>query len=350
MKFIFILGGVISGLGKGVTTASIGALLKGMGFNINIKKLDPYLNVDPGTMNPFEHGEVYVTEDGAETDLDLGYYKRFTEIDLNKSNSVSAGKLMLNLLNNERKGDYLGKTVQLIPHFTDMIKNFILQDADKYYFVICEIGGSAGDYEAEPFLETVRQMQKEYDVMVCIVTYIVCYNKQELKTKPTQIAIRQFMESGIQPDILFARTEYELTPNIKEKLAFHAGVKKDNIIEAINVSSIYEVPLNYSESFINCFVQHFKVVHPINLDKWIDLNNRINNPIHNIKIAIVGKYVGLDDAYCSVIEAVKHAGWFYDANVDIEWVDVREESIILDRDINGVMFQGGFGMVGLEGK
>jgi CTP synthase len=350
MKFIFILGGVISGLGKGVTTASIGALLKGMGYNINIKKLDPYLNVDPGTMNPFEHGEVYVTEDGAETDLDLGYYKRFTEIDLNKSNSVSAGKLMLNLLNNERKGDYLGKTVQLIPHFTDMIKNFILEDADKYDFVICEIGGSAGDYEAEPFLETVRQMQKEFNVLVCIVTYIVCYNNQELKTKPTQIAIRQFMESGIQPDILFARTEYELTPNIKEKLAFHAGIKKENIIEAMNVSSIYEVPLNYSESFINCFVQHFKVVHPINLDKWIDLNNRINNPIHNIKIAIVGKYVGLDDAYCSVIEAVKHAGWFYDANVDIEWVDVREESIILDRDINGVIVPGGFGYDGIEGK
>ena len=242
-KYIFVLGGVISGLGKGVTSASICSILMELGFRVNIKKLDPYLNIDPGTMNPIEHGEVYVTKCGTEVDLDIGHYERLGGIECNKNNSTSSGKLLFKLLNDEREGKYLGNTIQLIPHFVEAIRNFIESDNSIYDFIICEVGGSAGDYEASYFLETIRRMINIYNksnVMICFVTYILYYEPtKELKTKPTQVAVKQLMSSGLQPDLIFARTEKSLDVKTRQKIALYTNVKNENIIQAKNVSSIY---------------------------------------------------------------------------------------------------------------
>jgi len=355
---IFVLGGVISGLGKGVTAGSIGATLKEMGYDkITIKKLDPYLNIDPGTMNPVEHGEVYVTADGGETDLDLGYYERFADIKVGKNNSVSAGKLLYGLLNAERRGDFLGKTVQIIPHFTNTIKHFILQNYDKYDFVICEIGGSAGDYEAGPFLESVRQLRKELgkkSVMICLVSYIVYYEaSKELKTKPTQSTIRQLMQCGVQPDVLFARTEHDLDDKIRDKLALHTNIDKDNIIQAKNVSNIYEIPLEYmKEGLVKTITSHFDIkvkCKPI-FKKWMSLSKKIDNLKYEVSIGMVGKYVELKDSYYSVLEALDHAGWYYNTKVNIVWINARKVKDMykkLDK-IDGVLIPGGFGNTGVE--
>lgn len=356
MKIIFILGGVISGLGKGVTSASIGAILKELGFKVNIKKLDPYLNVDPGTLNPIEHGEVYVTKDGGETDLDLGYYERIAEVDMSKKNSISSGKLMHRLLKKERKGEYLGKTVQLIPHFTDMIKEFILQDCDKFDFTICEVGGSAGDYEAASFLESIRQLKKQMgnDILIGLVSYIVYYKaSKELKTKPTQVAIKQLMRAGLQADVLFARTEYGLDSSIKKKLSLYTNVKIGNIIEARNVPSIYKVPLEYkNEGLIKSITDHFKISPKRKYDfkKWIDLNKRIENLLHSVTIGIVGKYVELEDSYYSVIEALNHAGWYYSTKVNLVWINARKTNEVLEKisKVDGVLVPGGFGTSGID--
>ena len=393
MKFIFVLGGVMSGLGKGITASSIAATLKEMGYDkITIKKLDPYLNIDPGTMNPIEHGEVYVTDDGTETDLDLGYYYRFADIQLSSNNSASSGKLLYQLLEKERRGDYLGKTVQLIPHFTDTIQEFIMRDSSDYDFVICEIGGSAGDYEAGPFLEAIRQLKKKLgseNVMICVVTYIIYYREsKELKTKPTQTAIKQFMQSGIQPDVLFARTEYPLDQKIKKKLALHTNIYETNIIQALSAPTIYQVPLDYKkEGLVECLSRHFrlnqtqsiqqnkiinsnKIVQSIQTNyvidlippefkKWVDLCDRINNPTNQITIAMVGKYVELEDSYCSVIEALNHAGWYYNTKVNIKWINARtlsdqnqnpNRNIHSDifSDVDGILVPGGFGSCGIE--
>jgi len=355
-KYIFVLGGVISGLGKGVTSSSIAAILKEIGYNnITIKKMDPYLNIDPGTMNPIEHGEVYVTNDGGETDLDLGYYERIGGINVTKNNSVSAGKLLFELLKKERKGHFLGKTVQLIPHFTNAIKDFIYEDSDKYDIIICEVGGSAGDFEANSFLETVRQIkqEKESDVCVCLISYLVYYKAtKELKTKPTQVAVRQLMSAGIHPDILFLRSEYEVNESIKKKIALYSNVKFDNIITAMNVPSIYSIPLKYrDEGLINSLKNILNLkVKESNFTKWIDLNKRINNLKHVIKLGIVGKYVELEDSYYSVNEAIHHAAWYYSTKIEIVWINARtkENTIEKIKSVDCILVPGGFGTSGIE--
>jgi CTP synthase len=357
-KYIFILGGVISGLGKGVTSGSIGAILKEMGLNVTIKKLDPYLNVDPGTLNPIEHGEVYVTKDGGETDLDLGYYERFAEIEATKNNSTSSGKLMFELLKKERKGDFLGKTITMIPHFTNTIKNFICADSDKYDVIICEIGGSAGDYEANAFLESIRQIKQENenDAIICFLSYLVYYQaSKELKTKPTQVGLRQLMSAGLETDLIFLRSEYEMSDVIKEKVALYGNVKKDDIIAAYNVSSIYQVPLEYKkEGLIERLRKKLNIKEKkiATFDKWTKLNNQIVNLKHKVTLGLVGKYVELEDAYYSVIEAIKHAGWYYSTKIDIVFINARIDST---RDINEelknvdcILVPGGFGTSGIE--
>ena len=357
-KYIFILGGVISGLGKGVTSGSIGAILKEMGLNITIKKLDPYLNVDPGTLNPVEHGEVYVTKDGGETDLDLGYYERFAEIETTKNNSTSSGKLMFELLKKERKGDFLGKTITMIPHFTNTIKNFIYADSDKYDVIICEIGGSAGDYEANAFLESIRQIkqQNESNVIICFLSYLVYYQaSKELKTKPTQVGLRQLMSAGLETDLIFLRSEHEMSDGIKEKVALYGNVKKDDIIAAYNVSSIYQVPLEYKkEGLIERLRKKLNIKEKkiATFDKWTKLNNQIVNLRHKITLGLVGKYVELEDAYYSVVEAIKHAGWYYSSKIEIVFINARKDS---SKDINEelknldcILVPGGFGTSGIE--
>ena len=356
-KYIFVIGGVISGLGKGVTTGSIGATLREMGYKkINIKKLDPYLNVDPGTMNPVEHGEVYVTHDGGETDLDLGYYERIADVNVSKKNSISSGKLFWNLLKKERKGEFLGKTVQLIPHFTDSIKNFIKEDEDKYDFVICEIGGSTGDYEALPFLEAVRQIKQEDEknVMVCFLSYLVYYQaSKELKSKPTQVAIKQLMSYGIKPDLLFARAEHEVSKNLKSKLSKLISINVDNIITAMNVPTIYQVPLEYKkEGLVKCLSTHFnlKTKKEPSFTKWVKLNKLISDSKEIVKIGVVGKYVELEDSYYSVIEALNSAGWANNVKVSLTWINARNKGEMIDKinDVDGVLVPGGFGTSGIE--
>ena len=357
-KYIFVLGGVISGLGKGVTSGSIAAILREMGYNkITIKKLDPYLNIDPGTMNPEEHGEVYVTNDGAETDLDLGYYERFGEINVTKNNSISSGKLLFNLLNAERKGDFLGATVQLIPHFTNAIRNFIEKDSEKFDFIICEIGGSAGDYAACYYFETIRRMILDYtkkEIMVCCLTYIVYYKaSKELKTKPTQVAVKQLMTCGLQPDLIFARTEYELDNKIKKKIALYTNIPTENIIQTIDVKSIYEIPLQFrKEGLVKCLVKHFDLqLEKIpTFNKWIDLNNKISNIEKKVSIAMIGKYIELEDSYYSVIEALNHAGLHQNTKIEIVWINARKINDMYNilKKIDGVIVPGGFGITGIE--
>ena len=355
-NYIFILGGVISGLGKGVTSGSIGATLKEMGFKITIKKMDPYLNIDPGTMNPIEHGEVYVTHDGGETDLDLGYYERFAEIKVTKNNSISSGKLLLDLFKKERKGEFLGKTVQVVPHFTNAIKNFIQLDANKYDFIICEIGGSAGDIEGMAFFEAIRQLKQELNnkVLICFLTFLVYYQaSKELKTKPTQVAVKQLMSFGIKPDILFARSEHLISKELKKKIANMTSVYQKNIIPALNVPSIYQVPLEYKKGgLVNIITDHFKIKEKKKptFNKWITLNNKINNLKHNVKIGVVGKYVELEDSYYSVIEALKHAGWANNANVELIFINARKKGEMINKidSVDGVLVPGGFGTSGIE--
>ena len=358
-KYIFVLGGVISGLGKGVTSGSIGAILIELGFKITIKKLDPYLNVDPGTMNPIEHGEVFVTDDGGETDLDLGYYQRFAEIDVSKLNSTSSGKLLFELLSKERKGDYLGKTVTMIPHFTDIIKNFIYKDSDKYDIIICEIGGSAGDYEANAFLESIRQIKQEKgnDAIICFLSYLVYYQaSKELKTKPTQVGLRQLMSVGLESDIIFLRSEHEINDSIKSKIALNGNIKESNIIPAYNASSIYRVPLEYKkEGLIESLTKklNLKFKKEPTFEKWNQLNSRIDNLKHKINLGLVGKYVELEDAYYSVIEAINHAGWYYSTEVNIVFIDTKKDNKdeLFDqiRKVDCVLVPGGFGTSGIEG-
>ncbi len=355
-KYIFVLGGVISGLGKGVTSGSIGAILKEMGFNITIKKLDPYLNVDPGTLNPIEHGEVYVTNDGGETDLDLGYYERFADINVTKNNSTSSGKLMYQLLKRERKGEFLGKTITMIPHFTNSIKDFIYADSENYDIIICEIGGSAGDYEANAFLETIRQIKQEKpkDVIICFLSYLVYYEaSKELKTKPTQVGLRQLMSAGLESDIIFLRSEHEMNESIKGKIALYGNVKTNNIIPAYNVPSIYEVPLQYrKQGLVESIKNKLDIKEKKNptFEKWIKLNDRINNLKHKITLGVVGKYVELEDAYYSVIEAIKHAGWYYSTKINIVFINARNPTNTIEelKNVDCILVPGGFGTSGIE--
>lgn len=355
-KYIFVTGGVISGLGKGVTSASIGAILQMLGESkVTIKKLDPYLNVDAGTMNPIEHGEVFVTDDGIETDLDLGYYERFLEISTSKENSSSSGKLFQKLIQKERDGDYLGKTVQMIPHFTDMIKEFICHNTNGYDYIICEIGGSVGDIEAMAFYEAIRQLKNDVgygNILFVHLTYLLYLSAtRELKTKPTQNTIRDLQQYGITPDILICRSEIPIPIEIKKKLSLHTNLPLQNIISAIHATSIYQVPLNFIREGIHLILsERLNIKKRINTLKWKRLNNQITSLTseRSLIIGIIGKYTALNDSYKSLLESIFHAGIYHNISISIEWINSREEPDLLLEKINGIIIPGGFGSTGIE--
>ncbi|ENN96375.1 CTP synthetase [Methanocaldococcus villosus KIN24-T80] len=364
MKYIFITGGVISSLGKGITAASLGRLLKARGFKVNMIKVDPYLQIDAGTMSPYEHGEVFVTEDGGETDLDLGHYERFIDENLTKDNNITAGKIYWNVLIKERRGDYLGKTVQVIPHITDEIKNWIKRLSKGYDITIVEIGGTVGDIESLPFLEAIRQFKKDVgkDNVLYIHVSLLPYIKTagEVKTKPTQHSVKELRSIGIQPDILICRTEKPINEKIKEKLSLFCDVDKEAVIEARDAKSIYEVPLNLEKEGLGKLVIKKLKLPDRNPDlkDWRAFVDRVINPLNEITIAIVGKYVELKDAYLSIVEALIHAGAKNDTKVNINWLHaerVENDLEILDKErdenrLDGILVPGGFGKRGVEGK
>ena len=356
-RFIFITGGVVSSLGKGLASASLAALLQARGYSVKLRKLDPYLNVDPGTMSPTQHGEVFVTEDGAETDLDLGHYERFTGVDAKKSDNVTAGQIYSKLLAKERKGDYLGGTVQVIPHVTDLIKEFILNDVKGTDFILCEIGGTVGDIEALPFFETIRQLGYEMGQDRCaflhltLLPYIESAN--ELKTKPTQHSVKELRSIGIQPSVLLCRAEKPTTKAHLEKIAKMCSVPISSVIAAPNAASIYEVPLIYHQNGLDTeILKFFKLDYSKkpDLTKWIKIKNAIENPKAEVNIAIVGKYTDYKDSYKSLIEAIDHAAFSMQAKAKITWVNARKGKNDLPKNINAVLVPGGFGEDGVEGK
>jgi len=363
-KYIFVTGGVTSSLGKGIISASLGRLLQGHGFSVTIQKLDPYINVDPGTLNPYEHGECYVTDDGAETDLDLGHYERFLNISTSQANNVTTGKIYQTVINKERHGDYLGKTVQVIPHITDEIKRKVLQLelSGKYDIIITEIGGTVGDIESLPYLEALRQLRRDLkkEDILCIHLTLVPYLSaaKELKTKPTQHSVKELQETGIQPEILVCRTEKPLPKDIRKKLALFCNVKDDSVIEAIDASSIYQVPiLMLKEELDKRVIEMMKLepTQPLELAAWKDFLLRIENPKHHVNIALVGKYNELPDAYKSIYEAFVHAGASNECSVNVH--PIHSESLERDADygqifkgMNGVLVAPGFGERGVQGK
>ena len=363
-KYIFVTGGVVSSLGKGITAASLGRLLKNRGFNVTIQKFDPYINIDPGTMSPYQHGEVFVTDDGAETDLDLGHYERFIDINLSKRSNITAGKVYWSVINKERKGDYLGSTVQVIPHITNEIKENVYRvgKEDNADVVITEIGGTVGDIESLPFMEAIRQVKKEVgrnDVLYIHVTLVPYINAAgELKTKPTQHSVKELRSIGIQPDILVCRSEKHISDEMKEKLALFCDVEPEAVIENQTCSSIYEVPLMMQDQGLDDIVIKKLGLEerPCDMTEWKEMVHKILNPSKDITVAIVGKYVALHDAYLSVAEALSHAGIETDTKVHIRWIDSEElDDLSVDpkdfyEGIDGIVVPGGFGSRGVEGK
>lgn len=359
-KFIFVTGGVVSSLGKGIAASAIGALLEARGLTVTLQKLDPYINVDPGTLSPFQHGEVFVTDDGAETDLDLGHYERFTHIRMSQANNYTTGKIYYNVITKERRGDYLGDTVQVVPHITDEIKRAIKSVSNNYDVVIVEIGGTIGDIESLPFLEAIRQMR--YDVGRENVLYVhltlLPYIKTagELKTKPTQHSVRELRAIGIQPDLLLCRTDKPITPEAKKKIAIHCNLEGDAVITAMDVDTIYEVPLALSaEGLDQQIVNKFRLsAKEPQLIQWKDIARKIKDPRHEVNIAIVGKYVGLKDSYKSLMEALIHGGIANDSRVKLQWIDSEEIEVHgSDKylsEADGILVPGGFGYRGIEGK
>ena len=362
MKYIFVTGGVVSGLGKGITAASLGRLLKARGLKVAAQKLDPYINVDPGTMNPLQHGEVFVTEDGAETDLDLGHYERFIDENLNKYSNLTAGKVYWNVLNKERQGAYLGSTVQVIPHITNEIKDFIYHVGNKTNadIVITEIGGTIGDIESQPFIEAARQISLETGkdnclfIHVTLIPYLKC--SQEHKTKPTQHSVKELQGMGITPSIIVLRCDSHLDPSIFHKIALFCNVEPDCVIENITLPNIYDTPLMLEKAhFSDVVCRKLNIIAPSpDMHEWEQMSTRINNPNkHNVHIGLVGKYVTLHDAYLSVVEALHHAGYNQNANINIHWID--SEQIHSDTvetqlsNLNGIIIPGGFGSRGIEG-
>jgi CTP synthase len=362
-KYIFITGGVVSSLGKGIASASIGKLLESRGLKVTLIKCDPYINVDPGTMNPYQHGEVYVTEDGAETDLDLGHYERFTNAVLGKDNNITTGKIYYSVISKERKGDYLGKTVQIIPHITDEIKDSIrrVSRGKRIDIVIVEIGGTVGDIEGLPFLEAIRQLILEegrrnaISIHVTLVPFIK--SASEIKTKPTQHSVGTLREIGIQPDILLCRSERALTKEAKEKIALFCNVNKEAVVQAVDVETVYEVPVHFSKEKLDELILELldmkRRTH--DLSRWQkEVINRIKHPKKKTKIAVVGKYIVLQDAYKSIYEALVHGGIANNAKVDIKRVDSEDISHHgankYLKDVGGILVPGGFGYRGIEGK
>jgi CTP synthase len=363
VKYIFVTGGVTSSLGKGIISASLGMLLQARGFSVTIQKFDPYINIDPGTLNPYEHGECYVTDDGAETDLDLGHYERFLNITTSQANNVTTGRIYNNVITKERKGEYLGKTVQVVPHITDEIKRnmFHLGDSGRFDFVITEIGGSVGDIESLPFVEAVRQVKWELGSSNALVIHLtlIPYLKaaKELKTKPTQHSVKELLAAGIQPDILVCRTELPLPLDIRKKLALFCNVHINSVIEAIDAESIYDVPLLMrKEKLDERVLSKLKVTakREPEIEPWKDFLGRLKNPTDEVTIGLVGKYVSLPDAYKSIAESFIHAGTLNECKVKLKWISSEEinkesvESILSGLD--AVLVAPGFGERGLEGK
>ena len=361
-KYIFVTGGVVSSLGKGIVAASVGRVLKNRGLKVTLQKFDPYLNVDPGTMSPYQHGEVFVTEDGAETDLDLGHYERFIDVNLGQYSNVTAGRVYSSIIEKERRGDYLGGTVQVIPHVTNEIKSRVLlagesSDAD---VVITEIGGTTGDIESLPFLEAIRQIRSDLGrENVCFIhCTLLPYIKAagEMKTKPTQQSVKELRGLGIQPDIIVVRNELALNDELRAKISLFCDIPKQNVIESRDVSNLYQLPVNLKAQKIDDIVlKHFGLTAPeADMTEWLSLVDRVDNLKENVRIALVGKYVELHDAYISVVESLKHAGYKHNAKVKIDWIqseDITEENVHeYLKDADGILVPGGFGDRGVEGK
>ncbi|WP_240007571.1 CTP synthase [Pseudaquidulcibacter saccharophilus] len=363
-RYVFITGGVVSSLGKGIASAALGALLQARGYKVRLRKLDPYLNVDPGTMSPYQHGEVFVTDDGAETDLDLGHYERFTGVSAHQGDNVTAGRIYQEILSKERRGGYLGATIQVIPHVTNAIKEFILGDADGADFVLCEIGGTVGDIEGLPFFEAIRQLGQELDPLQAIYVHLTLMpyisTAGEMKTKPTQHSVKELRSIGIQPNILICRCDREIPEEERRKIALFCNVRPSGVIEAMDSKHIYEVPLDYharglDKEVLRCF--GINDAPEPNLTKWQDVSRRLNNPDGEVTIAIVGKYTAMKDSYKSLIEALHHGGLANDVKVNLNWIDAREfdkdnEAEISDElsGVHAILVPGAFGDSGAEGK
>ncbi|MDA8711585.1 CTP synthase, partial [Alphaproteobacteria bacterium] len=360
MKLIFVTGGVVSSLGKGIVTASLASLLRSRGIKIRIRKLDPYLNVDPGTMSPYQHGEVYVTDDGYETDLDLGHYERFTDITCSKNDSISSGKIYSSILSKERKGEYLGSTVQVIPHVTEEIKHFIKKSTNKDDVIICEIGGTVGDIESLPFLEAIRQFKNEnhLDTLLIHLTLLPYIETSgEVKTKPTQHSVRELLNSGIQPDIIVCRSNKKISKEEIQKISLFCNVPSDSVIPSYDVESIYQVPNLLSKSKLDDLVikkLHIRSPKKKDLIKWINFEILESRTKEDVNIFIIGKYVHLKDSYKSLYEAIYHAGVHNKANVVIKWLDsetINSKNVSeLLKSACGVLIPGGFGNRGINGK
>ena len=363
-KYIFVTGGVVSGLGKGITASSVALLLKSRGYKVFMQKFDPYINVDPGTMNPIQHGEVYVTYDGCETDLDLGHYERFIDEELNYTSNITSGKIYSTVIEKERKGDYLGATVQMVPHVTNEIKNKVYEagissGAD---FVITEIGGTVGDIESSTFIEALRQIQYEkgeentFFIHTTLIPYI--YGSNELKTKPTQNSVKDLRNMGIRPNALVCRTPFPTGESIKKKLSLFCSIPEENIIDAVDVKNIYQIPINFYEQKIDeRILNQFKMpIKKANIKYWEDLIKTVDNLDNEIEIALVGKYVELHDAYLSVAESLIHAGYKYKTKININWIDsesLEKDNVNLKeifKNSKGILVPGGFGNRGIEGK
>jgi len=363
VKYVFVTGGVTSSLGKGIISASLAKLLQARGYSVTIQKLDPYINVDPGTLNPYEHGECYVTLDGAETDLDLGHYERFLNVPTSQANNVTTGRIYQSVINKERKGDYLGKTVQIIPHITDEIKRRIklVSSGNKFDIVITEIGGTVGDIESLPYIESVRQLKWELGSQNCIVIHLTLVpylsSTGESKTKPTQHSVKELLETGIQPDVLVLRTERHLNEDIKRKVALFCNVEENAVIESVDVSTIYEVPIKMLEQGLDRTVLR-KMGLPVEkeppLTEWREFLTKLKNPKNSIKVGLVGKYVELPDAYKSIAESFIHSGAMNECEIDIEYIHSEDitENNVTDRlsGLNGILVAPGFGSRGIDGK
>jgi len=360
-RYVFVTGGVVSSLGKGLSSASLAALLQLRGFKVRIRKLDPYLNVDPGTMNPFQHGEVFVTDDGAETDLDIGHYERFTGISATKSDNITTGGIYSDIIKKERKGDYLGGTVQVVPHVTDRIKKFISHNVKNEDFIICEIGGTVGDIESLPFLEAIRQFSNDIGkknslfIHLTLVPYLRASG--ELKTKPTQHSVKELRSLGIQPDIIICRSEREIPKTERKKISLFCNVAIENVIETVDVRTIYEAPISFHKEKLDDQVLSYfniKTKKSPNLSKWKNITTKVLNPKKNVNIGIIGKYVNLKDAYKSLDEALIHGGVSNNVKVNLKRIDSEnlspENVKPLLKDVSGVLIPGGFGKRGSEGK
>lgn len=363
VKFVFVTGGVASSLGKGIISASLAKLLQSRGYSVTIQKLDPYINVDPGTLNPYEHGECYVTNDGAETDLDLGHYERFLNVPTSQANNVTTGRIYQSVINKERRGDYLGKTVQVIPHITDEIKRSIklVSNGNKFDIVITEIGGTVGDIESLPYIESVRQLRWEMgpqNVLVIHLTLVpFLQSSGEAKTKPTQHSVKELLETGIQPDILVLRTEKTLSPEIKRKVALFCNVEEHAVVESVDVSTIYEVPIKMLEQGLDKTVlkkMNLQSSREPSMEEWKGFLTRLKNPKHSVKVGLVGKYVELHDSYKSIAESFIHSGAMNECKVEVQYIhseNITEQNVVQKLDeLDGILVAPGFGARGIEGK